>query len=418
MALQLPLRSAETPARTARSVIATLLAASLVVKAAGFGWDFLGYYVASGTGHGTTAAGAALTTFGVGWCLGLAGAGALTDRLGQRTALIALMILSAVACFALALTTSLPALLAVSLLLGVTMEAHRPAVSAAINDTLHADAARTRAQGWLYFCSNVGIAICGAVGGYAAHHHGYQALFVINGIVCLAFAVVARRVLGPHRPAKAQTTVTYRQVFADAALRWMAVVAVFSMICAWGLVSVMPLLMNDDSLPATSYGVAMVCNTVGVLALTPVVMRLLVGDGDTIKFPLVPVLVTGAGILGVGITVAALQHTLAGYCLAALIIVPGEVCFSVAAGAYISTSVPTGATGRYQAVISSATALASLPPLGIALALEAGGRPLVAVILALCALTAVAACRPLGRALAAAQLHSKPTTTRELLEQP
>ncbi|MFG2210558.1 MFS transporter [Streptomyces sp. NPDC048638] len=397
------------PARTARSVVWILIISSLAVKAGGFAWDFLGYYVAdgtNGTGHGTTAAGAALTAFGVGWCAGQASAGALTDRFGQRTALVALMILSALACLALAVATSLPALLAVAVLLGLTMEAHRPAVSAAINEAIPTEAGRTRAQGWLYFSANCGIAICGGAGGYLAHHHGYRLLFAINALACVAFALIARRVLAPRNAAADAVRVRYRQVLTDPTLRWITVVAVCSMICAWGLVSVLPLLMTSDSLPASSYGLVMVANTVAVLALTPPLMRLLVGRGDSIRFPFVPVLATGSAILGLGITVAAFQHTVAGYAIAAVVLVPGEVCYSVAVGAYISTAAPAGATGRYQAVISGATALASLPPLGIALALDAGGRPLVAGVLAASAALAVTACVPLARRL---RIH---TTTR------
>ncbi|WP_328973539.1 MFS transporter [Streptomyces sp. NBC_00239] len=399
MATHTSATTAVPPARTAHSVVWILITSSLVVKAGGFSWDFLGYYVADGTGHGTTAAGAALTAFGVGWCLGQASAGALTDRLGQRTALVTLMILSALACLALAVATSLPALLGVAVCLGLTMEAHRPAVSASINEAIPSEAGRTRAQTWTYFASNVGIAICGGAGGYLAHTYGYRILFVVNAFVCLAFALVARRTLAPRPPTADTPSAGYRQVLADPTLRWITVVAVCSMVCAWGLVSVLPLLMTNDALPATSFGLAMVANTVGVLALTPPLMRLLVGRGEAVRFPFVPVLAAGSAILGLGITIAAFQHTVLGYAIAAVVLVPGEVCYSVAVGAYISTAAPPGATGRYQAVISGATALASLPPLGIALALEAGGRPLVAGLLAASAALAVTACYPLARSL-------------------
>ncbi|MEO3976791.1 MFS transporter [Streptomyces sp. CAU 1734] len=413
MAIHAPTSAtAAPPARSARSVVRILIAASLMVKAVGFGWDFLGYYVADGTGHGTTAAGAALTAFGIGWCLGQASAGWLTDRLGQRTALVVLMTLSALACLALAVVTSLPALLAVSVCLGLTMEVHQPAVSAAINETIPTEAGRTRAQAWLYWAANVGIAVCAAAGGYFAHHHGYRILFVANALGCLAFAVVARRVLAPRPPSRDTQPVSYRQVLRDPSLRWITAVAVCSMICAWGLVSVIPLLMTDDGLPATAYGTAMAANTVAVLLLTPPLMRLLIGRGDTVRFPYVPVLATGAAILGLGITIAAFQHTAMGYAIAAVVLVPGEICYSVAIGAYISTAAPPAATGRYQAVVSGATALASLPPLGIALALDAGGRPLVAVLLAFSAALAVALCHPLARTLNNPSTHHPDTWSR------
>lgn len=400
MATDVPLGTLLTaPARTARSVVFILIASSLAVKAGGFAWDFLSYYVATGTGHGTAAAGAALTVFGVGWCLGQAGSGLLTDRLGQRTALTVLMLLSAAACFALVLARSLPSLLTVSLFLGMTMEAHRPAVSSAINDAIDSDAGRTRAQAMLYWSANIGIAICGGAGGYIAHHHGYRGLFLVNGVVCLGFALVARRTLSARPPATERQALTYRQVLSDPALRWIGVAAVFAMICAWGLVSVLPLLMTADGLPPTAYGTAMIANTVSVLVLTPPMMRFLVGRGEQLKYPLAPILATGSAILGMGITVAALQHTTLGYSIAAAILVPGEICYSVAIGAFISTAAPAGAAGRYQAVLSAAQAIASLPPLGIALALDAGGRVLVAALLSFSALIAVLACRPLARAL-------------------
>ncbi|MFI1226268.1 MULTISPECIES: MFS transporter [Streptomyces] len=392
-------RTAST-ARTARSVVLVLIGSSLALKAAGFAWDFLGYYVGDGLGYGTTAAGAALTAFGVGWCVGLASAGALTDRLGQRAALISLMGLSSLACFALALAQSLTALLIVAFFLGLTMEAHRPAVSATINIAIDSDAGRTRAQAWLYWSSNVGIAICAAVGGYMAHEHGYRALFVINGIACIAFALVARRVLAPHPPApEREPGVTYRQVLADPSVRWIALASLCGMTCAWGLVSVFPLLMTSDGLPPTTYGAVMLANTIAVLVLTPPLTRLLVGAGETPRYPLAPILAAGCAILGLGIGFAALQHTAMGYALAAVLLVPGEIAYSIGLGAYISTHVPRGATGRYQAVISGSQAAASLPPLGIAVALHAGGRPLVAGLLLCCALVAVAACRPLARSL-------------------
>ncbi|MFJ4741211.1 MFS transporter [Streptomyces sp. NPDC088775] len=385
---------------SARTVIMALIGGTLLLKGAGFAWDFLGYYISDGAGHSTTAVGAGLTLFGIGWCVGQACSGALTDRLGQRTALTFLMVVSALTCLVLAFTRSLTALLTVSFLLGLTMEAQRPAVSAQINDTITSEAGRTRAQGWVYWAMNVGIAICGGLGGYLAQRHGYQTLFIVNAVACLLFALMARRVLAPRRiEAPTSSSATYREVLRDPSLRWITLAAAGAMICAYGLVSVLPLVMTDDGLPPTSYGTVMISNTVAVLILSPPLMRFLVGRNDKIRFPFVPTLAVGSLILGAGMAFAALQHTTIGYSLAAVLIVPGEISYSVAIGAYISTHAPRNATGRYQAVLSGATAVASLPPLGIALALNTGGRPLVAALLVGSALIAVAACRPLARAL-------------------
>ncbi|MEV7156998.1 hypothetical protein AB0N77_20600 [Streptomyces misionensis] len=55
MATDAPLGSSPTlvtaPARSARSVVLVLLAGSLLLKAGGFAWDYLSYYVATETGQ-------------------------------------------------------------------------------------------------------------------------------------------------------------------------------------------------------------------------------------------------------------------------------------------------------------------------------------------------------------------------------
>ncbi|MEU1596640.1 MFS transporter [Streptomyces sp. NPDC005708] len=387
------------PAPSSRTVIATLLGTTLVLKGAGFAFDYLGYYV--GTAHGTTAAGICLTVFGIGWCLGQAVCGAMTDRMGQRTVLPLWLVASAAACVALSVVSALPAIVAIAFLLGCTMEVQRPAVSAEINERITSEAGRTRVQSWMYWMANVGVALSGAVGGYLAHEHGYRILFLLNGVACVAAAVIARRVLSP-RPARVPSgaaSVAYRQVLSDPALRWIAVAAVGAMISAYGLVSVLPLVMSADGLPPTALGTAMIANTVAVLVLSPPLTRLLVGRNESIRYPLAPVLAAGSLILGASMGLAALQHTVLGYAVAAVLMVPGEVCFSVALGGFLATAAPAGAIGRYQAVLSGASALASLTPLGIALALNAGGRLLVAALLMGTALLAAWACVPLARAL-------------------
>lgn len=171
------------------------------------------------------------------------------------------------------------------------------------------------------------------------------------------------------------------------------------MISAYGLVSVLPLVMNADSLPPTAYGTAMICNTVAVLVLSPPLTRLLVGRNDHLRYPLAPILAAGSLILGAAMGLAALQHTTPGYAIAAVLMVPGEILVSVALGSFLATAAPAGAIGRYQAVLSGASALASLTPLAIALALSAGGRLLVAALLMSTAVLAAWACLPLARAL-------------------
>ncbi|MFF7976879.1 MFS transporter [Streptomyces sp. NPDC007905] len=213
----------------------------------------------------------------------------MTDRVGQRTTLSLWLVASATACIALAVVRTLPAVMVLAFCLGCTMEVQRPAVSAEINERVTSEAGRTRAQSWMYWVTNVGVSVSGGVGGYLAHSHGYRILFVLNGLACVAAAVIARRVLS-SRPAQAPCAaapLTYRQVLSDPALRWIAVAAGGAMISAYGLVSVLPLVMSADGLPPTAYGTAMIANTVAVLILSPPLTRLLVGRDERLRCDMV-----------------------------------------------------------------------------------------------------------------------------------
>ncbi|MBB5101541.1 MFS transporter [Streptomyces spectabilis] len=380
-------------------VITALLATTFLVKACGFAYDFLGYSISAA--HGTTAAGAALTLFGVGWCVGQLASGAMTDRLGARSACTIGLLLAAAVCAGLTVASGLNTLMLLAFCLGCTMDVHRPAVSAQINERLTNDGARTRAQGWVYWVSNVGISLSGGVGGFVAQAHGYRFLFALNAVASVAAALLVRRTLTGRRaaPRAEQAHVTYAQIISDARLRWMVAAAIAATTCAYGLISVLPLVMSADGLAPSAYGTAMLANSAAVLLLSPPLTRLLVGRDDRVRYPIGPVLAAGSLILGAAMALAALQHTIVGYATAAVLMVPGEICYSVAAGAFVATAAPAGAIGRYQAALSVAGAIASLTPLAVAGALTAGGRPLVAGLLVASAVLGALACVPLSRTL-------------------
>ncbi|MEI5098321.1 MFS transporter [Streptomyces sp. PmtG] len=295
--------SASAP--SARVVITTLLATAFLVKACGFAYDFLGYSISAT--HGTTAAGAALTLFGVGWCVGQLASGAMTDRLGARSACTAGLLLAAAVCAGLTVASSLNALMLLAFCLGCTMDVHRPAVSAQINERLTSDGARTRAQGWVYWVSNVGVSLSGGVGGFVAQAQGYRFLFALNAVACVAAALLVRRMLTgrPAAPRAAHAHVTYAQIVADARLRWMVAAAIAATTCAYGLISVLPLVMSADQLSPSAYGTAMLANSAAVLLLSPPLTRLLVGRDDRVRFPIGPVLAASSLILGAAMALAA-----------------------------------------------------------------------------------------------------------------
>lgn len=175
-----------------------VLAGVALNRAGSFVQLFLVLYLVH-LGDGVEHAGLALTVYGAGGVAGVAVAGILLSRLGERATIVASMVAAGGCLVAMAVVTRFWALVWLAGLAGLAAQCYRPAAA-----TLLAD---VTPPGRLVMISaayrlalNVGAALAPLAGAAIIAATSYRWLFVVNSAAALAFAAIAGWVLrGRHR---------------------------------------------------------------------------------------------------------------------------------------------------------------------------------------------------------------------------
>ncbi len=125
------------------------------------------------------------------WVYGLCSpfSGFLADRYGRRRVLITSLIVWSVLTWLTGQTRTLPELLFVRALMGISEACYLPAALALIAD-YHDESTRSRATGLHYSGIYAGIVLGGVGGGWVAEHYGWRLAFTVLGAIGVAYALV------------------------------------------------------------------------------------------------------------------------------------------------------------------------------------------------------------------------------------
>jgi MFS family permease len=386
------------------TVIWLLLGGSLMVRSAGFAYPFMAYYV-SERGHAAGTVGAVLAAFGVGWAVGQLVCGWLVDRITARPTLVSAMLVAAIVLVLMTGARSFPALLLGAAVAGMVLDAPRLVLGAAIAELIPEPERRAKLDAWRYgWVLNVGSAVTGGLGGLLAGWLGTSALYLINGIACAVFAVLAASCLpsaGRHPAVAAAMKVSYWQAFSDKRLMLLSASGLATLTALMGLFAVVPMLMTGCGLDAGCWGCVQIMNALAVIAITPLMTPWL--SGRLANGPRLDILAGAAVWVALCMGVGALAHTTLGFSMAMAACAPGEVAwFVVSAGIVHRIASPTN-VGRYQGIWSMNVAVAAVvAPLLASCSLTHGGCTLVAATTATVGLIGAALCLPLARVLAGA----------------
>jgi MFS family permease len=165
-----------------------LVGGTLVNRFGSFVLVFLVLYVRH-LGYSTAAAGTAASAYGIGSIGSSLVGGWLADRLGRRSAIALSMFSSAAAMLALSQVRPLPAIVALSVAVGLTSELYRPA-SAALMADLVSPEQRVAAFGLWRFAINLGFAVGPLVAGVLAQRSFFY-LFAGDAATSVAFGALA-----------------------------------------------------------------------------------------------------------------------------------------------------------------------------------------------------------------------------------
>jgi MFS family permease len=324
---------------------------------------FLALYL-TGRGHSLAEAGIAMGAYGAGNVAASLLGGHLADHLGRRRTIVLSMFAGAASMLLLSQARSLPAILALTVLTGLTGELYRPACSALLADLVPPEN-RVTAFSAYRMAHNAGWAFGPATAGFIAGH-GYFWLFAGDAATSALFGAVALLVLPEpaHPPAAscgwaeaALTLARDRRLHGLLAAAFGIALIFSQMTSAYG-VAVMRLGFS----PST-YGALISLN--GAL----IVVCELPLTSLTRRFPPRRVIALGYLLVGVGFGLNAFATTVPSLAACVIVFTLGEMCAMPVASAYVAELSPRHMRGRYMGTYGLTWTLAQVfgPSLGMRL---------------------------------------------------
>jgi MFS family permease len=312
-------------------------------------------------GYSTAAAGTAASAYGLGSIASSLAGGWLADRLGRRSAIALSMFSSAAAMLALSQVRPLAAILALTVLVGLTTELYRPAAAALMADLVPPEQ-RVAAFGLWRFAINLGFAVGPLAAGLLAQH-SFFLLFAGDAATSVLFGGLALATLPQGRRTEAHLEVRGEAMRAIARDRRFALFLGGSLLAAFAYMqsqTTFALQVVDDGHSRATYGALIALNG---LAIVLVELPLI---SVTQRLRRVPVLAAGLALEGIGFELIPASGTVTWLAFTVLVWTFGEMVFSPVAGAYVADLSPEHLRGRYSGAwgLSFGVALVLGPSLG------------------------------------------------------
>jgi MFS family permease len=331
-----------------------LWAGLLINKVGGFGIIFLSLYLVQQRGLDTTGAGLVVGLYGAGGCAGVLAGGVLADRWGRRRTLLASHAATNLLLLGLAFTPWVPAIAALTGLVGATQVMVGPPLIAAMVDVVP-KAHRTKAFNLEFWALNLGTAVAAPLAGLLAEA-GFTPLFLVEaGATFVTLVVLVVRV--PETlPVRAVQQAVQRAGGRARGRRGLGIaltdrpylgfVGLTVVLAVLGLQTstILPLAMAQDHLRPSVYGFVMGFTGVLIVCGQLFVPRLIGGR------PKARVLALANGLVAVGIAMVAMADVVPIYLAAAVVWTAGQMLAAPPNAATIAELSPIELRGRYQAV--------------------------------------------------------------------
>lgn len=363
---------------------------TLVNRLGSFVVPFLALYLTQYRGVSLTQAGLVLSLYGAGSVASGPAGGVLADRFGRRITMMAGLGVSGITLIALGFASGLPVIAPLVLFQGFVSELYRPAMQAAISDTVPDTRDQQRAFALIYWAINLGFAVGISAAGYLAAWD-YRALFAVNGSANLLFAGIIAWRVPETRPAVTHGHGSGALTGLVAALSDRAYVPflLVNLVLCLGFFMIpvtLPIDMASHGLSPTVFGSVIAVNGVVIVLLQPFAMRLVT------RWPQERVLAAASVLFGLGFGMNGLARTAPVYAAAVAVWTLGEIANAPVSSALVAEIAPAELRGRYQGVFSMTWGMAAFiaPALGAFTMDRLGARGLWASCLVVGLLLAVA----------------------------
>jgi MFS family permease len=312
---------------------------------------FLALYLTHTRHLSLATTGTILTTWGVGSLASQPLAGVLADRVGRRATLAGGTLVSAVALLVLGFAHGLATIVVVAFVLGLSIDAYRPASSAIVADLI-APADRARAFGLLFWAVNLGFSAAVLAGGLLAAHAA-RWLFIVDAATTAVFGVLVWREVPETREPSAEPG-SMRDVLGDRVmLAFLGLMVVYAVVYLQSYLG-LPQAQRRSGLSPSAYGLAIAVNGLLIVAVQPLLTPWLARRDRT------RVLATGVAWVGAGFGLTALASSTLAYAGTVAVWTVGEIITASVGLALVADLAPAHLRGRYNGVWGLAWSIASL----------------------------------------------------------
>jgi MFS family permease len=315
-------------------------------------------------GYSIAESGLVVSFYGIGNVVAAAVGGWVADRFGRRNALALSMFGSAATLLLLSQAASLPLIIVLTTLAGLTGEMYRPAAAALITDLTPAGE-RIPAFALNRLAINAGFAAGPAVAGLLAEH-SFFLLFLGDALTSVAFGVICLAALPEGvrvRREDERRGEAIRTVFHDRLFLFFLISSVLGAFVYFQSQTTFPLHVKASGLSEADYGLLISLNGLAIVLLELPLVSI------TQRFPYRPVLALGSVLVGLGFALNAVANNLPELAFTVLVWTLGEIVYAPVASAYVGDIAPEHLRGRYQGAwgLSWGFAFVFAPALGAAI---------------------------------------------------
>jgi MFS family permease len=315
-------------------------------------------------GYSIPESGLVVSFYGIGNVVAAAVGGWVADRFGRRNALALSMFGSAATLLLLSQADSLPLIIVLTTLAGLTGEMYRPAAAALITDLTPAGE-RIPAFALNRLAINAGFAAGPAVAGLLAEH-SFFLLFLGDALTSVAFGVICLTALPEGvrvRREDERRGEAIRTMLHDRLFLFFLISSVLGAFVYFQSQTTFPLHVKASGLSDADYGLLISLNGLAIVLLELPLVAI------TQRFPYRPVLAFGSVLVGLGFALNAVANNVPELAFAVLVWTLGEIIYAPVASAYVADIAPEHLRGRYQGAWGLTWGLAFVlaPALGAAI---------------------------------------------------
>ena len=325
---------------------------TFINKFGAFVVPFLTLYLTS-RGYTVGQAALAISAYGLGNMVASLLGGHLADKLGRRKTIVFSMCSGAVAMMLLSQARSLPAIIVLTALTGLTNEFYRPASTALLAD-LVPPAQRITAFATLRVAFNAGFAFGPATAGFLAAF-GYFWLFAGNATTSLLFGLVAWFALpggGRGQVNNASWSEALHVLRRDHQLHQLLLANFAIGLLFFQLTSTFGLHVVHLGFSAAAYGAIVSLNGALIVFVELPLITI------TRRFPAQRVMAAGYLLCALGYSLNAFAHTIPALAGCMVLFTMGEMVLMPMSSAYLANLAPAHMRGRYMGVSGLTWALA------------------------------------------------------------